>query len=110
MKTSTDQLLILFKRVSLDDDLDDNLRQEWMLEMSEGAGESLDTLGLVQTPGQPSDKISDTEEGAALKMFSSADPRSKEEIRNAALENIQRFLSKNVRSDELESASTPKRI
>ena len=110
MKTSTDQLLILFKRVSLDDDLDDNLRQDLVLMMSVGAGESLDTLGLVQTPGQPSDKISDTEEGAALKMFSSADPRSKEEIRNAALENIQRFLSKNVRSDELESASTPKRI
>ena len=104
--------MVLFKRVSLDDDLDDNLRQDLMLKMSEGAGESLNTLRLVQTPGQAPEIISDSdsEERAALKKFSSADPRSKEEIRDAALENIQRFLSKNVRSDELENASTPKKI
>ena len=61
--------------------------------MSVGAGESLNNLRLVQTPGQaPAAEIisdSNNEEGAALKKFSSADPRSKEEIRNAALENIQ---------------------
>ena len=104
--------MVLFKRVSLDDDLDDNLRQDLMLMMSEGAGESLNTLRLVQTPGQASEIISDSdsEERVTLKKFSSADPRSKEEIRDAALENIQRFLSKNVRSDELENASTPKKI
>ena len=104
--------MVLFKRVSLDDDLDDNLRQDLMLMMSEGAGESLNTLRLVQTPGQAPEitSDSDSEERAALKKFSSADPRSKEEIRDAALENIQRFLSKNVRSDELENASTPKKI
>ena len=85
-----------------------------MLMMSVGAGESLNNLRLVQTPGQaPATEIisdSNNEEGAGLKKFSSSDPRSKEEIRNAALENIQRFLSKNVRSDELENALTPKKI
>ena len=114
VKTSTDQLLVLFKRVSLDDDLDDNLRQDLMHLMSVGAGESVDTLRLVKTPGPDqalaADKASDLEDGDTIKKFSIVDPRSKEEIRNAALENIQRFLSKNVRSEELENALTPKQI
>ena len=117
VRTSTDQLLVLFKRVSLDDDLDDNLRQELMMMMSVGAGESLNTLALVQTPGGKGaedfdvhgqvvapEKILEGDERllrVPSRRFCSMDPRSKEEIHNAALEKIQRFLSKNGKSEEL---------
>ena len=91
MKEATDHLLVLFKRVSLDDDLDDNLRQELVSMMTSGAGDSLETLRLVQTQLGP---------GPSL------DTRSQEEIKVAALENINRFLSQNVRSEtELEAGS-----
>ena len=99
MKEATDHLLVLFKRVSLDDDLDDNLRQELVSMMTSGAGDSLETLRLVQTqlgPGAPS-----------------VDTRSQEEIKAAALENISRFLSQNVRSEtqvEAGSGSAVKKI
>jgi len=99
VKEATDHLLVLFKRVSLDDDLDDNLRQELVSMMTSGAGDSLETLRLVQTqlgPGAPS-----------------VDTRSQEEIKAAALENISRFLSQNVRSEtqvEAGSGSAVKKI
>lgn len=95
MKEATDHLLVLFKRVSLDDDLDDNLRQELVSMMTSGAGDSLETLRLVQTQLGPG-----SGGGPSL------DTRSQEEIKVAALENINRFLSQNVRSEtELEAGS-----
>ena len=94
MKEATDHLLVLFKRVSLDDDLDDNLRQELVSMMTTGASDSLETLRLVQTQLGPGS-------GAP-----SLDTRSQEEIKAAALENISRFLSQNVRSETKVEAST----
>merc|ERR1712025_794940 len=95
VKEATDHLLVLFKRVSLDDDLDDNLRQELVSMMTSGAGDSLETLRLVQTQFGPG-----SGGGPSL------DTRSQEEIKVAALENINRFLSQNVRSEtELEAGS-----
>ena len=94
VKEATDHLLVLFKRVSLDDDLDDNLRQELVSMMTTGASNSLETLRLVQTQLGPGS-------GAP-----SLDTRSQEEIKAAALENISRFLSQNVRSETKVEAST----
>ena len=94
VKEATDHLLVLFKRVSLDDDLDDNLRQELVSMMTTGASDSLETLRLVQTQLGPGS-------GAP-----SLDTRSQEEIKAAALENISRFLSQNVRSETKVEAST----
>lgn len=89
VKTATDQLLVLFKRVSLDDDLDDNLRQELVTMMAGGAGASMDTLRLVAAPAPGLE-----------------DSRSKEEIRSSALENIRRFMKKNSKSEEYEDNVT----
>jgi len=82
VRESTNNLLVLFKRVSLDEDLDDNLRQELMMTISGGAAESMENLRLVQ----PS-------LGQGLKQ--QEDHRSQEEIASAAMENIRKFLNKN---------------
>jgi len=84
VKESTNKLLVLFKRVSLDEDLDDNLRQELMMTISGGASEIMETLKMVQ-PGF----------GQVLKQ---EDTRSQEEIASAAMDNIRKFLNKNISS------------
>jgi len=84
VKESTNKLLVLFKRVSLDEDLDDNLRQELMMTISGGASEIMETLKMVQ-PGF----------GQVLKQ---EDNRSQEEIASAAMDNIRKFLNKNISS------------
>ena len=47
VKESADDLVKLYKRVSLDDDLDDQLRSELLSQLSAGASSTLRTLKLV---------------------------------------------------------------
>ena len=78
-------MLVLFKRVSLDDDLDDNLREEMTKELSSAACQGVETLRLVQNNNCPV--------SAGVKTHE--DSRSHEEIASSAMENIRRFLSNN---------------
>jgi len=47
MQESADDLVKLYKRVSLDDDLDDQLRAELLSQLAHGASQTLNTLKLV---------------------------------------------------------------
>merc|ERR1719319_1815651 len=47
MQEAADNLVKLYKRVSLDDDLNDHLRSELMAQLSCGAGATAGTLSLV---------------------------------------------------------------
>ena len=72
MKAAADQLVLVYKRVSLDDDLDDSLRVELLSELSAGASEGAGTLRLVHRE----------------------DDRSQGEIATAAMATINQFLAK----------------
>ena len=47
----------LYKRVSLDDDLDDQLRAELLSQLAHGASQTLNTLKLVMSSGDCQTKI-----------------------------------------------------
>ena len=47
IQAAADQLVLVYKRVSLDDDLDDSFRDELLGELSEGAFQAAGTLRLV---------------------------------------------------------------
>eukprot|EP00092_Neocalanus_flemingeri_P017101 GFUD01018496.1.p1 GENE.GFUD01018496.1~~GFUD01018496.1.p1 ORF type:complete len:1358 (+),score=414.33 GFUD01018496.1:48-4121(+) len=68
----SDQLVLVYKRVSLDDDLDDSLRTELLSELSAGASQAAATLRLVYD----------------------GDDRSQGEIATAAMATINQFLAK----------------
>ena len=72
MQHAADQLVLVYKRVSLDDALDDSLREELLTQLSEGAAQSAETLALLH--GQ--------------------DVRSQGEIATAAMATINQFLAK----------------
>merc|ERR1712096_27334 len=72
VKAAADQLVLVYKRVSLDDDLDDSLRVELLSELSSGASEGAGTLRLVHRE----------------------DGRSQGEIATAAMATINQFLVK----------------
>ena len=73
MQAAADQLVLVYKRVSLDDDLDDSLREELLTELSEGASLTAATLSL---------------------LHNSQDDRSQGEIATAAMATINQFLAK----------------
>ena len=70
MKKATEDLLLLFRRVSLDEDLEDSLRGDMMMTMTEGANANIDTLRLVKDQ---------------------QDKRTQSEIACAAMESIRDF-------------------
>jgi len=72
MQEAADDLVKLYKRVSLDDDLDDTLRGELLTQLSAGAANTAGTLRLVY----------------------GEDERSQGEIATAAMASINQFLSK----------------
>ena len=72
IQAAADQLVLVYKRVSLDDDLDDSFRAELLGELSEGAFQAAGTLRLV------------TRE----------DDRSQGEIATAAMATINQYLAK----------------
>ena len=72
LQDAADDLVKLYKRVSLDDDLDDALRSELLSQLSAGAGGTAATLRLVCGEEQ----------------------RSQGEIATAAMASINQFLSK----------------
>ena len=61
-RRATEELLLLFKRVSLDEDLEDSLRGEMMTTITEGTSDMMDILRLVQVQ----DKRSQSEIAAAF--------------------------------------------
>merc|ERR1719233_2318525 len=67
-----EQLVVVYKRVSLDDALDDNERHELLSQLSEGAARASDSLSLLK--GQ--------------------DDRSQGEIATSAMYSINQYLSK----------------
>ena len=69
VRRATEDLLLLFKRVSLDEDLEDSFRGEMMTMMTTGASDNMDVLRLVQDQ----------------------DKRSQSEIAEAAMESIRNF-------------------
>merc|ERR1711962_949561 len=73
---ATDDLVSLYKRVSLDDDLDDAHRSELLSQLSAGASSTSATLRLVCGEGE----------------------RSQGEIATAAMASINQFLSKQSQS------------
>ena len=70
VKRATEDLLLLFRRVSLDEDLEDSLRGDMMMTMTEGANANIDTLRLVKDQ---------------------QDKRTQSEIACAAMESIRDF-------------------
>jgi len=72
MQEAADDLVKLYKRVSLDDDLDDTLRGELLSQLSAGASNTAGTLRLVY----------------------GEDERSQGEIATAAMASINQFLAK----------------
>ena len=70
VKKATEDLLLLFRRVSLDEDLEDSLRGDMMMKMKEGANANIDTLRLVKDQ---------------------QDKRTQSEIACAAMESIRDF-------------------
>ena len=82
MRETCDKLLTLYRRVSLDEDLDDNTRQELMTMMTEGSSTSQAKLRQI-----------------SVSSGICEDTRSKDEIASAAMENIRRFLSQNSKCD-----------
>ena len=70
VKKATEDLLLLFRRVSLDEDLEDSLRGDMMMKMTEGANANIDTLRLVKDQ---------------------QDKRTQSEIACAAMESIRDF-------------------
>merc|ERR1711892_1446031 len=72
MQEAADDLVKLYKRVSLDDDLDDTLRGELLSQLSAGASNTAATLRLVY----------------------GEDERSQGEIATAAMASINQFLAK----------------
>ena len=72
MKAAADQLVLVYKRASLDDDLDDSLRVELLSQLSEGASQAAGTLRLIDRD----------------------DDRSQGEIASAAMATINQFLAK----------------
>ena len=69
MQRATEDLLLLFRKVSLDEDLEDSLRGDMMVKMSEGAKDNIETLRLVKDQ----------------------DKRTQSEIACAAMESIRDF-------------------
>ena len=67
-----DQLVIVYKRVSLDDALDDNERRELLSQLSEGAARASNSLSLLK--GQ--------------------DDRTQGEIATSAMHTINQYLAK----------------
>ena len=72
MQQAADQLVLVYKRVSLDDALDDSLREELLAQLSEGAAQSAGSLALLH----------------------SQDDRNQGEIATAAMATINQFLAK----------------
>ena len=69
VQRATEDLLLLFRKVSLDEDLEDSLRGDLMVMMSEGANDNIDTLRRVKDQ----------------------DKRTQSEIASAAMESIRDF-------------------
>ena len=69
MQRATEELLLLFRKVSLDEDLEDSLRGDMMVMMTEGAKDNIETLRLVKDQ----------------------DKRTQSEIACAAMESIRDF-------------------
>ena len=69
MQRATEDLLLLFRKVSLDEDLEDSLRGDMMMMMTEGAKDNIETLRLVKDQ----------------------DKRTQSEIACAAMESIRDF-------------------
>ena len=69
MQRATEDLLLLFRKVSLDEDLEDSLRGDLMVMMTEGAKDNIETLRLVKDQ----------------------DKRTQSEIACAAMESIRDF-------------------
>ena len=70
MQRATEDLLLLFRRVSLDEDLEDSLRGDLMKRMTEGANDNIETLRRVKDQ---------------------QDKRTQSEIASAAMESIRDF-------------------
>ena len=69
MQRATEDLLLLFRKVSLDEDLEDSLRGDLMKMMTDGAADNIDTLRRVKDQ----------------------DKRTQSEIACAAMESIRDF-------------------
>ena len=69
MQRATEDLLLLFRKASLDEDLEDSLRGDMMVMMTEGAKDNIETLRLVKDQ----------------------DKRTQSEIACAAMESIRDF-------------------
>ena len=48
LQRATEDLLLLFRKVSLDEDLEDSLRGDLMMMMTEGANDNMDNLRMVK--------------------------------------------------------------
>ena len=69
MQRATEDLLLLFRKVSLDEDLEDSLRGDMVVMITEGAKDNIETLRLVKDQ----------------------DKRTQSEIACAAMESIRDF-------------------
>ena len=72
MQEAADDLVKLYKRISLDDDLDDTLRGELLSQLSAGASLTAGTLRLVTgdtDPGETGHKNTNTHQLSANPYF-----------------------------------------
>merc|ERR1740137_417560 len=84
VQQAVEQLVLVYKRVSLDDALDDSRREELLTQLSEGAAHSAESLALLH----------------------SRDVRSQGEIATAAMATINQFLAKQNFQQILEQRHT----
>ena len=93
MQEAADDLVSLYKRVSLDDDLDDALRSELLSQLSAGLPYLSTSFSNMTEPCHCTGASSTA---ATLKLVCGEEGRSQGDIATAAMASINQFLTKQV--------------
>ena len=96
MQEAADDLVSLYKRVSLDDDLDDALRSELLSQLSAGLPYLSTFFNISSNMTEPCHSPGASSTAATLKLVCGEEGRSQGDIATAAMASINQFLTKQV--------------
>ena len=96
MQEAADDLVSLYKRVSLDDDLDDALRSELLSQLSAGLPYPSTFFSISSNMTEPCHCPGASSTAATLKLVCGEEGRSQGDIATAAMASINQFLTKQV--------------
>ena len=96
MQEAADDLVSLYKRVSLDDDLDDALRSELLSQLSAGLPYLSTSFSISSNMTEPCHCTGASSTAATLKLVCGEEGRSQGDIATAAMASINQFLTKQV--------------